>query len=659
MFFLAVGAMTRKLIIRNIKRGFVDYSIYFLTLILSISLIYSFLSLAFSEKVLSLSENMSQLRMAMVGISILVAGIVAFTVSYATKFIVSKRKKEFALYQLLGMERKEVSNLFFIENGAIGLIACIFGIMLGSLLSQIFTAVILNIFDTHYEFEMVFSWDAVAFTLILFVIMYLINIYKSSTMIYKKKIIDLLYEERFNEKPIRDNNSRIIFSLIMYSMVVIISFFILKESGRIQDNKVFILFIIFFVLISIGIKGITINSIDLILLKRNKSKKWKYHRTNLVLLKQIFSQINSYSRTIGVLSILLFFALISMDFGLSMGVAYKANIKAEAPFDIAIGFDAPNVKNFDEIVKFIDRKEPVKDYVSYQIYESKDVPDMPILALKDYNHLRVQLQLDQKNVDENQYIIHSDTWSTLDEIRKNIQSINEIYIENEPFTTNEMLIFTEPFAQYRMNGTNGVAIIVQDEVVSKLTPIASRLVVTTVNGAPQEMKNKINHFIRKKWNPIGNFNKENKIAMSVSVKEWSVANGLTALSLLSFGGLYLSLIIIILIGTIMALQEIYGSEKSKYEYKVIYDMGVSKDEISHMIRKQISNTFSYPIALPILITVIFATYGHIVFGALILQKNVIPYYTIITLIVFTVIYGLYYFATYKLYEKNVLSFIKK
>lgn len=76
-----------------------------------------------------------------------------------------------------------------------------------------------------------------------------------------------------------------------------------------------------------------------------------------------------------------------------------------------------------------------------------------------------------------------------------------------------------------------------------------------------------------------------------------------------------------------------------------------------MIRKQLANTFSFPIGLPILFIVIFAIYSHISLGTLILQKNVIPYYTLITLIVFVVIYGLYYLATYKIYEKNVLNFI--
>lgn len=214
-----------------------------------------------------------------------------------------------------------------------------------------------------------------------------------------------------------------------------------------------------------------------------------------------------------------------------------------------------------------------------------------------------------------------------------------------------------PFEQYRMNGINGAAIIVPDEIIPKLTPIASRLVVTTVNGAPQEMKSKLNQFVRKKWKPISDSYIENPVTMSISVKRWSVANGLTALSILSFGGLYFSLIIVILIGTIMALQEVYSSEKSKYQYKIIHEMGISKDKICRMIRKQLANTFSFPIGLPILFIVIFAIYSHISLGTLILQKNVIPYYTLITLIVFVVIYGLYYLATYKIYEKNGLNFI--
>ena len=113
--------MYSKLAFRNISRSLRDYIIYFVTLTLTAALMYSFLALGFSPDILAMTENMSMLTSGILMLSVLVARCCPpFVVGYAIRFMLDQRKKEFAAYELMGMEVKTVRNLFLAENSIIG-----------------------------------------------------------------------------------------------------------------------------------------------------------------------------------------------------------------------------------------------------------------------------------------------------------------------------------------------------------------------------------------------------------------------------------------------------------------------------------------------------------------------------------------------------------
>lgn len=145
--------MYAKLALRNIKRSARDYVIYFITIILTVMLMYSFLALGFSPDIASMSENMSMLTSGIVALSVLVALISSFIISYAVRFMLGQRKKEFATYELLGMDIGAIQKLFLIENSMIGLIAFVIGLILGTGLSGLLAQVVKKIFDTPHSYD--------------------------------------------------------------------------------------------------------------------------------------------------------------------------------------------------------------------------------------------------------------------------------------------------------------------------------------------------------------------------------------------------------------------------------------------------------------------------------------------------------------------------
>ena len=161
-----------KLAIQNIRRSLRDYIIYFVTLTLTAALMYSFLALGFSSDVLAMAENMSMLTTGILLMSALVAFMSSFVIGYAIRFMLGRRKKEFATYELIGMEAKTVRNLFLAENSIIGTGAFLLGSLVGTGLSGLLNQVVKNIFEVPHTYRVSFSLQAWTVTFLFFVLMY-------------------------------------------------------------------------------------------------------------------------------------------------------------------------------------------------------------------------------------------------------------------------------------------------------------------------------------------------------------------------------------------------------------------------------------------------------------------------------------------------------
>ncbi len=641
-----------KLSLRNIKRSIKDYGIYFITITLAIAFMYSFLTLAFSDGIQALSDNMHSFTYMILFLSIIITFLIAFTVRYSNRFIVEKRKKEFAVYLLLGMERRLLRNMFCIENGIIGILAFGVGIVTGSLLSQIFTVSIMKLFEVSFRFEPAVTMKPVLFAFLCFLIMYGINIIKTGKIINKMPVVEMLYSTRFNEKSQYKKAYNYIISVLVSCFLIILAAFLLKTGMGRSDNGALIYLFIALVLIIVGILVIYKSIPGLFYIFGTSKRKWMLTGMNLIMFRQLTSKLNTTGKTMGVMAILLSIALSGMCFGLSLGEMYKINIKAEAPFDEGIAIDVPGIKNFEDVVQFVDHIIPVKDYVDYQLYEDKGIPGEDILLLSDYNRLREQLGLDRKKLAQNQYLIHCDTWSEMKYIEKNFIERSGILIQGSRLVTDKALVFTEAFEQSRLNGSKGYSIVVPDTMKQKLIPVKSRLVITNEKEADQSLKGELNKFIRYNWKP--QFYKalpnNKKITISISVKAWSVANGLTALSMLSFGGLYVCLTVIILVGTLIALQQLSDMDKRRYQFEVLYKIGVDNEKIEKLLFREMLILYSIPLVIPVIILISSSILANYYVGRYILEQNVILRYSAFTLLLFLIIYTVYFIFTYRIYK---------
>lgn len=167
----------------------------------------------------------------------------------------------------------------------------------------------------------------------------------------------------------------------------------------------------------------------------NKLEKWKFEGTNLFLLKQFVSRVNSSGKVMAVVAVLLTLAMCT--------IAY-------APYDVAIKIDA-DISDFEEELAYIDNQVGITDYVDYKLYESEEIPDLPVLAVSDYNHIRKQLLLAPVDIGESEYLVHCEEIYKKEALNR-IKGQPLISINGHGLVSSKEAVYSEMLEQYWMAG---------------------------------------------------------------------------------------------------------------------------------------------------------------------------------------------------------------
>lgn len=134
--------MLGKVALRNIRRSVKDYAIYFVTLLMAVTLFYAFNSISEQQVMTEINESshmdVSQFVGEMVSLfSYIIAFVLAFLIIYANSLLIRRRKREFGMYFMLGMRPIQVSRIIIYETVLVGVISLALGLGLGVLVSQL------------------------------------------------------------------------------------------------------------------------------------------------------------------------------------------------------------------------------------------------------------------------------------------------------------------------------------------------------------------------------------------------------------------------------------------------------------------------------------------------------------------------------------------
>ena len=151
--------MLFKISMSNIRKSIKDYAVYFFTLIIGVAVFYVFNAIETQTAFMTVSEDRREiinfLNRAISAVSVFVAVVLGLLIVYASRFLMKRRNKEFAIHMMLGMSKWKISAILLCETVIIGVGSLFVGILVGVGLSQVMSAVVANLFEadmSDYKF---------------------------------------------------------------------------------------------------------------------------------------------------------------------------------------------------------------------------------------------------------------------------------------------------------------------------------------------------------------------------------------------------------------------------------------------------------------------------------------------------------------------------
>ena len=162
--------MLCRMALKNIRKSFRDYAIYFFTLVIGVSVFYVFNAIETQTSFLVISHDEREmaeiLGTVLSSLSVFVAVVLGLLIVFASRFLMKRRNKEFATYLLLGMSKGNIAVIMFIETAIIGLVSLVIGLLIGTGLSQLMSAVVANLFEADMSsFKFIISTSAILKTI--------------------------------------------------------------------------------------------------------------------------------------------------------------------------------------------------------------------------------------------------------------------------------------------------------------------------------------------------------------------------------------------------------------------------------------------------------------------------------------------------------------
>lgn len=192
-----------RLLTRSMLKNMRHYFLYFLSLIFSVTLYFSFVTLQFNEEVLKQASSSPTASAGFKAASYLLYFIVLFFVLYANHLFIKRRSKEIGMYQLIGMTKGLIFRLIAIENIILFSGAVFIGIVAGLLSSRFFTMILMKVIGQDILIKLTFNTQAIIQTLILFSVMLLIILAQLSWMIRRVSLLSLFTASKQTEERVK------------------------------------------------------------------------------------------------------------------------------------------------------------------------------------------------------------------------------------------------------------------------------------------------------------------------------------------------------------------------------------------------------------------------------------------------------------------------
>ncbi|ADL53978.1 ABC transporter permease [Clostridium cellulovorans] len=679
--------MYAKLALSNARRSIKDYVIYFVTLIICVSLFYAFMSLSSShyELITEDTYNFKYLKIMIKYTTYIITGLLILLIGYVNKYMMKRRKKEFATYILLGIPQRNVALMFFIETLVMGIVSIVFGIFLGTLFSQMVTALILMTANQKIIFSFKLYIDTVAITLLFFTAMFCIIGLINIRTLSKTKLIHMLNDEKKTEFQFKRGKiiyiSVFIIAILLYILCGYSVYRILRVIENVQlkqGNEITYAGLAVTGFIG-GTYALFYSLAYVLILIKERWIKFKYEYTNLFLIGAVVSKIKTAPMLMATISITFLGAALCFTLTLLLSQWSLGYLDNRIPFDTVVASrlnimsKTENISKIDYsgLVEFLDSENyNFKDYCEveqYYIYDKKlydtDKKNMPLFAigLSDYNHLREMLGYDEVRLEDDEFTTQ---WLKLVDdkfIDEHVSENSTLKIKDKELKLSSNPYYKDSIGEYIYNTYEGGLVVIPDKWCENLGLAAKDFYANTAMKISNDKLVKVetelipNWFIKNYGNMLSE-KKNNPLTIRLKAAETNeILNVTLGMRIL---GIYGGTVLLMISLTVLALQQLSDSIQHKGRFDTLRKLGIDDKDTGRLILKQISLYFTLPIIIAVfgfyIFFYAFASASRTLIDIYIGDKAFM-FNISISLILIIVIYVCYFVATYYSFKRNVES----
>lgn len=681
--------MLLKLSLKNVRKSFKNYAVYFLTLVLGVAIFYVFNAMS-DQAIMNalLGQDSTEVKKSLIDLmrqflsflSIFVSIILGFLVIYANRFLMKRRGKEFAIYLTLGMSKRKISQILSVETFLIGILSLGFGIVLGMILAQAMSAFVLQLFMADLsQFAFQISGAALAKTCLYFLVIFLIVAFFSIFAIRRAKLIDLLHLKVKREKNWLKKTWLVAPIFVISIICLVFAYKGALDAVAIENltdtaelfgsiGRAIILGVVGTVLFFLSFANIILRIITL-------NKKFYFKKLRMFVARKFSQKISTMVASLSVISLMLFVTICLLASALSIKNFSEGNLRKALPYDAQISDNAGAGKDdINQFAKYFSESAKFKIFYTSELTWRDYFGAKAEEITEKYPFLRLDSVLQITNESDYNAVAkitgHDSVELNDDQFALNLPAEQLQPIFNEFLASGEAVRFAGAELSPLHKKVESGVLALRDTMASEATLIIPD---TLAKKAEKETK-----YLSVQANLIGNLlgeSRAEKMAVVAKIKDaiaadpeifqgksyekftlddkFEIIDSMTGLSVIAVViALYVGLVFLLASVAILAIKSLSDSLDSRENYQILRQIGAS----GQMLRRTLFFETAILFLLPLVVGLVHAAFG-LQFSAKFLEivglKGDLVSSMIATVAIFAVIYGSYILMTY-FYAKRII-----
>ncbi len=529
---------------------------------------------------------------------------------YTNSFLMKRRKKEFGLFNILGMEKRHIGKMMFWEIVMVAFVSISLGIAAGVLLNKLVTMVLMRLVSLEVPFGFQVSIDAIVNTVILFLCIFGVTLIYNLFQVQKAKPIELLQSAANGEKEPKTRWLMAAVGVFALGGGYAIALFVKNPIDALM------LFFVAVILVILGTYCLfTAGSIAVLKLMR-KNKNYYYKTRHFTSVSGMIYRMKQNAVGLSNICILSTMVLVMVSGTISLYMGVDSSMNNRYPKEINVtGYDLPE-NGKERIKKAIvqasaDMRMEIENMSSYT--------NLSFTVFKDGEKLNIQ-KADKITVPEGEMSVVE--WVTLEDYQR-------MGGKKTDLTENEVLVYTQngdkdDQAYHFLDKTFQIKehltqlyltdmqvevmcdvyfVVVKDEKVlqeiyelekSVYKERSSQIVYVTaldVSGEP-EQKIACGRHISELLQTAGT---EGEMNVRVETRAENRESFMIFCGGFLFLGIFLGFVFLMATTLIIYYKQVSEGYEDKARFEIMQKVGMSKKEVRSSIRSQILKVFFLPL----------------------------------------------------------------